>query len=207
MGPELISVAVVAIVAIATTALAIYLAVEKRPAPDARAAATDRGSQKTSLYCEFYVFVESRPFVAFLLKQAPGDADLFRQVYVAKADGDRTDYNALADRLPEWRLDRRATPQRLKGRVTVPDAGPAGLAEEEIAIELPDSDATRPTDAWREASLKSVYYQNLPGKCRRTSKRAADQRSDAGGASSAATILPTEASRSFTASVSDFVRI
>ncbi|MFC3694324.1 hypothetical protein [Chenggangzhangella methanolivorans] len=119
-----------------------------------------------TLQCQFYVFVESRPFVAFLLEKAPDDPALYRQLYVAKADGDRTDYNALVDKRPEWRLGGAGDPTLLEAQVTVPDPGPAGVAEQEIAIELREFDAARSDGVWREASLKSVYYQNLPGKCR-----------------------------------------
>ncbi|RXF73705.1 hypothetical protein [Hansschlegelia zhihuaiae] len=200
-------VALVALVG-ALGAAAAGLALCARGAPPAEPGppAADSGPRQTALYCQFYVFVESRPFVAFLLEQAPDDPALYRQVYVAKADGDRTDYNALAGRRPEWRLDQTADPPRLDARVSVPDSSQAGLGEQEIAIELRGFDAARAGDAWTEASLKSVYYQNLPGKCRRAAPPAPDQRSERG-ASRAATILPTEASRSFTASASDLVRI
>lgn len=139
-------------------------------APKAEAPlAIEPANKKLALYCQFYVFVESRPFVAFLLEQAAGDAATYRQVYVAKADGDRTDYNALADTTPEWRFDHAGDPPRLAGRVIVPDSSQAGLGEQDIAIELRDFDAARADGAWRESSLKSAYYQNLPGKCRQAS--------------------------------------
>jgi hypothetical protein len=197
-------VAVAGILAAAAAGLALCLR-SAPPAEPGPPAAAD-GPRQAALYCQFYVFVESRPFVAFMLEQAPDDPALYRQIYVAKADGDRTDYNALAGRRPEWRLDQAANPPRLDARVIVPDSSQAGLGEQEIAIELRGFDVARAGDAWSEASLKSVYYQNLPGKCRRVAAPAPDQRSERG-ASSAATILPTEASRSFTASASDLVRI
>lgn len=127
--------------------------------------------RRSALYCQFYVFVESRPFVAFLMEQAPGDAALFHQIYIAKADGDRTDYNAETGVRPEWRLDSASVTPRLEARVVVPDTGQSGLGEQDIAIEFPGTSwedfADRGSTRWREASLKSVYYQNLPGKCRR----------------------------------------
>jgi hypothetical protein len=131
-----------------------------------------------ALHCQFYVFVESRPFVAFLMEQAADDRSLYRQAYVAKADGDRTDYNALTDRRPEWRLDGSSDPRRLESRVVVPDAGPAGVGEEDIAIELQEFDPARADGVWREASLRSVYYQNLPGKCRQAKAPGGGQRAD-----------------------------
>lgn len=179
----------------------------ERPASSSTAQGGDGATRQISLYCQFYVFVESRPFVAFLLEQNPDDPARYRQVYVAKADGDQTDYNVIAGREPEWRLDRSVEPPRLDSRVFVPDPSPAGIGEQDIAIELRGFDPAEASGSWREASLKSVYYQNLPGKCRQTRTREPDQRSDAPGESRAATILPTEASRSFTASASDFVRI
>ncbi|MDR4307173.1 hypothetical protein IHQ68_11135 [Chelatococcus sambhunathii] len=127
--------------------------------------------RRSSLYCQFYVFVESRPFVAFLMEQAQDDTAVFRQIYVAKADGDRTDYNAETGVRPEWRLDAASVTPRLEARVVVPDTGQSGLGEQDIAIEFPgarrEDFADRGSTRWREASLKSVYYQNLPGKCRR----------------------------------------
>lgn len=183
--------------------LAAYLS--DRPEPTAAAPQQPADQKKVALYCQFYVFVESRPFVAFMLEQSPDDPSRYRQTYVAKADGDRTDYNALADRWPDWRLVGQSDPPRIEARVMVPDAGQAGIAEQDIAIELREFDAARADGVWREASLKSVYYQNLPGKCRQAPMR--DPGQGAGGASSAATILPTEASRSLTASASERVRI
>ena len=166
-----------AAVAVLATGLAFgALWVRDVPPPAAPVPATSQNV--VALYCQFYVFVESRPFVAFVMEQSPEDTDRYKQAYVAKADGDRTDYNALLDRRPEWRLDRSTDPQRLEARVAVPDSGQTGVAEQEIAIELREFDAARADGVWREASLKSVYYQNLPGKCRQAAARAADQRAE-----------------------------
>lgn len=155
--------------------LTAYLAGSPKPAVIGRQ--TEVGPKRVALYCQFYVFVESRPFVAFLLERSADDSGRYVQAYVAKADGDRTDYNALAEKRPEWRLEGAGEPApRLRARVTVPDPGPAGLDEQDIAIELRDFDAARADGVWREASLKSVYYQNLPGKCRQIETREPDQR-------------------------------
>ncbi|GLK81402.1 hypothetical protein [Methylopila turkensis] len=142
--------------------------VETAAAPAAPTASPEpAGPPKVALYCQFYVFVESRPFVAFLFDQSPEDRGLYRQVYVAKADGDRTDYNAATGGQPEWRFIADVEPPRIVGRVTVPDNSQAGVAEQDIAIELREGfDAARADQTWYEASLKSIYYQNLPGKCR-----------------------------------------
>ncbi len=149
-------------------ALAYWATIPEPARPAPRPAGAER---KSALYCQFYVFVESRPYVAFLMEQEAGDAALLRQIYVAKADGDRTDYNAETGVRPEWRLDEAADPPRLEARIVVPAPGQSGLGEQDIAIEFPgarpDDLADRGSTRWREASLKSVYYQNLPGKCRR----------------------------------------
>lgn len=142
------------------------------------AAFAPQSSKVFMLHCQFYVFVENRPFVAFAMEREPGEPARYRQDYVAKADGDRTDYNALLDRRPEWRLDTRHDPQRLEATVVVPNSSQAGVGDEEIAIELREFDDARADGVWREASLKSVYYQNLPGKCRQATAPAADQRAD-----------------------------
>lgn len=126
------------------------------------------GPKTTSLYCQFYVFVESRPFVAFLFERAPDERPVYAQVYVVKADGDRTDYSAETGARPEWRFDRAADPPRLTSRIMVPDASQAGVGEEDVAIEVYGFDGTGVGNVWYEASLKSVFYQNLPGKCRQT---------------------------------------
>lgn len=146
-----------------------------RPAPEPLQR-VETGPKRMALYCQFYVFVESRPFVAFLLERSSDSPVRYIQAYVAKADGDTTDYNALADKKPEWTLGLAGTPPRIEARVTVPDPGPAGLAEQDIAIELREFDAARADGVWREASLESVYYQNLPGKCRQDPMRDPGQR-------------------------------
>jgi hypothetical protein len=153
---------------------AVHLFNDERSEPVAQPQA--EAPKAVALYCQFYVFVESRPYVAFLLNQAQDDAGRYLQAYVAKADGDRTDYNALVERTPEWRLDRSGEPPRIEAKVTVPDQSQAGVGEQDIAIELRDFDAAQADGVWREASLKSVYYQNLPGKCRQAAMRSADQR-------------------------------
>jgi hypothetical protein len=158
---------VLAAAAVALTAAgagAVYLASPPRPAVT-QAPEAPAEPRKAGLYCQFYVFVESRPFVAFQFELAD-EPSTYRQLYVAKADGDTTDYNAELGRQPEWRLDAKGDPPRLEGRVTVPAATQTGVGEEDIAIELRGFDPSREGRAWSEASLKSVYYQNLPGKCR-----------------------------------------
>lgn len=139
------------------------------PRPSGGASAEAEPAATTvSLYCQFYVFVESRPFVAFLFDKADDERPVYDQVYVAKADGDRTDYNAATGGQPEWRFDAKAEPPRLSARIAVPNTSQAGIGEEDIAIEVYGFDGTRTGNVWYEASLKSVYYQNLPGKCRQT---------------------------------------
>ncbi|GBD49083.1 hypothetical protein [Methylopila sp. Yamaguchi] len=119
-----------------------------------------------TLYCQFYVFVESQPFVAFLFELDRGEPLGFHQIYAAKANGERSDFDGESAPRPRWALDRSAEPARIASKVTVPAANQTGTAVEDIAIELYGFDPAAPGQRWFEASLKSVYYQNLPGKCR-----------------------------------------
>lgn len=145
---------------------------QSAPAPVAQPAAAPSGEAKAktvSLYCTFYVFVESRPFVAFLLDRDEADPLRYDQVYVAKADGDTTDYNELMGERPVWRFDGAAEPPRVNSTVMVPDSrAQAGVSPQDIAIEVRGFDGKAVGSAWYEASLKSIYYQNLPGKCQQT---------------------------------------
>lgn len=167
-GLRALTLVLVAGVAATAAALPALLRDDPPAAPPPR---VESAPKRLALYCQFYVFVESRPFVAFMMEKSSEDPALYKQVYVAKADGDRTDYNELVGRRPEWRLDLQANPPRLSSRVSVPDTSQAGLGEQDIAIELRDFDARTASESWREASLKSVYYQNLPGKCRQTASQ------------------------------------
>ncbi|GLK55891.1 hypothetical protein JOD31_000809 [Methylopila capsulata] len=136
------------------------------PAPAAPASRTAAAPSAPTLYCQFYVFVESQPFVAFLFELDRGEPPVFAQIYVAKANGERSDYDGESARRPRWTLDRGSEPARIASKVTVPAANQTGTAVEDIAIELYGFDPAAPGQRWFEASLKSVYYQNLPGKCR-----------------------------------------
>ncbi|MFD1331140.1 hypothetical protein ACFQ4O_03940 [Methylopila musalis] len=139
------------------------------PAPAAQpgAAPAQVAQPKTvALYCTFYVFVESRPFVAFLLDKDQANPLRYQQVYVQKGDGDTTDYNELMGERPAWRFDGAAEPPRLSSTVMVPDSrAQAGVSPQDIAIEVRGFDGEAVGATWYEASLKSIYYQNLPGKC------------------------------------------
>ncbi|WP_020184477.1 hypothetical protein [Methylopila sp. 73B] len=136
------------------------------PASPALRTAAAAAPAAPTLYCQFYVFVESQPFVAFLFELDRGEPAAFAQIYVAKANGERSDYDGQGAPRPRWTLDRTAEPARLASKVTVPAANQTGTAVEDIAIELYGFDPAAPGQRWFEASLKSVYYQNLPGKCR-----------------------------------------
>lgn len=140
-----------------------------QPPPDAPASPGPGAAVAPSaptLYCQFYVFVESQPFVAFLFELDRREPPRFSQLYVAKANGERTDYDGETTPRPTWTLDRSADPARISARTTVPSTGPTGVAEEDIAIQIYGFDPAAKGQRWFEASLKSVYYQNLPGKCR-----------------------------------------
>ncbi len=130
---------------------------------------TTGSAASPKLYCQFYVFTEQRPRVAFyfdVLRREDGPA--FQQVYVAEDTGQRTDFGADGSPRPEWRFDRTAEPPRIASTIAVPDNSQAASHDEDIAIDIYSYDPERAGTAWFEASLKNIHFQNLPGKCRQS---------------------------------------
>ena len=138
---------------------------EEAPPPEPRQAQDSGG---TRLYCQFYVFTEQRPRVAFYFEvDREGAAPAYRQIYVAEDNGERADFDGVSEPRPEWAFSA-SEPARISSRITVPDASQAAQHQEDIAIELHRYEPKAEGPVWFEASLKNVHYQNLPGKCRQS---------------------------------------
>ena len=159
--------AAVAVVTIAAVAGAGYLLT--RPAPEPVATTqppVEARAAPPQLYCQFYVFTEQRPRLAFLFDVANTEpTPVFRQRYIAEDNGERTDYGD-ADTPPVWRYDPSVDPRTISSTIMVPDTSQAGQHEQDIAIQLYGYEPKRDSKAFFEASLKNIHYQNLPGKCR-----------------------------------------
>ncbi len=152
------------ILVVAGGALLLWPAEEASP-PEPRQAQDSGG---TRLYCQFYVFVEQRPRVAFYFEvDREGPAPRFRQIYVAEDNGERADFDGVSEPRPEWTFSA-SDPARISSRIVVPDASQAAQHEEDIAIELHRYEPSADGPVWFEASLKNVHFQNLPGKCRQS---------------------------------------
>lgn len=137
--------------------------------PPAREAATEAPKPQgpLQLYCQFYVFVETKPRLALLFEVERRDgAPVFRQVYLAEDNGERTDYDGAETPRPEWRYDSGTEPQSIASTIKVPDNSQASFHEQDIAIQLYGYKPDRDNRTFFEASLKSFHFQNLPGKCR-----------------------------------------
>lgn len=154
--------------AAAVSALALLLLARNadRPAPPI-ASSQPVEARSLQLYCQFYVFVESRPRLALLFDVERRDgAPVFRQVYLAEDNGERTDYDGKEAPRPEWRYDAAGDPKVIASTIKVPDSSQSGFHDQDIAIELHGYSERRDAKAFFEASLKSFHFQNLPGKCR-----------------------------------------
>lgn len=156
------------VVAAALGAVA-YLALRPEPQPPAPPKPVEAVKSAPNLYCQFYVFTEQRPRLAFLFDVGQRDGrPVFAQLYIAEDNGARTDYDGKSEPRPEWSYDPSVDPRTISSKIMVPDTSQAGQHEQDILIQLYGYEPMRDSKSFFEASLKNVHYQNLPGKCRQS---------------------------------------
>lgn len=149
------------------SALGVFLLYRSAPPSPPTASTQPVEARSLQLYCQFYVFVESRPRLALLFDvERRHGAPVFRQVYLAEDNGERADYDGKDAPRPEWRYEATADPKIIASTIKVPDTSQSGFHDQDITIELHGYSEQRNAKTFFEASLKSFHFQNLPGKCR-----------------------------------------
>jgi hypothetical protein len=150
---------------------AAYFILGPQPEPPAASKPVEAAKGAPSLYCQFYVFVEQRPRLAFLFDVGRRDGrPVFSQLYIAEDNGARTDYDGKTEPRPEWSYDPAVDPRTISSKIMVPDTSQAGQHEQDILIQLYGYEPARDSKSFFEASLKNIHYQNLPGKCRQSTE-------------------------------------
>ncbi|XSG83129.1 MAG: hypothetical protein ACPW61_04945 [Methyloligella sp. ZOD6] len=119
------------------------------------------------LNCIFYKFTAQRPHLEFVFNvEDETGKPRFEQLYVSLFNGRERMVDVKKPPYPVWQFDPAAEPKRIYTEIDVNDDSLAGKHTEPIAIELYKYNPAASGPGWKEASLKSVHYQNLPGQCR-----------------------------------------
>ena len=119
------------------------------------------------LTCIFYKFTIQRPTLEFAFDiEGTLDDPRFAQRYVATSNGSERQVDVKNEPYPVWQFDPATEPKRLKAEISVLDTSLAGQHTEPVTIELYSYNPRTISPEWFEAGIKSVHYQNLPGKCR-----------------------------------------
>lgn len=161
--------AAASIAAAAALGAVAYFGLGRQAEPPAPPKPVEAAKAAPSLYCQFYVFVEQRPRLAFLFDVGQRDGrPVFSQRYIAEDNGERTDYDGKTEPRPEWSYDAAVDPRTISSKIMVPDTSQAGQHQQDILIQLYGYEPMRDSKSFFEASLKNVHYQNLPGKCRQS---------------------------------------
>ncbi|MFD0985603.1 hypothetical protein [Methyloligella solikamskensis] len=121
------------------------------------------------LNCVFYKFVASRPHLEFVFNvEDEVGRPRFEQLYVSLFNGRERTVDVKEPPYPVWQFDPSTEPKRLYADIEVNDTSLSGKHSEPIVIELYKYNPGASGPGWKEASLKSVHYQNLPGQCRQS---------------------------------------
>jgi len=120
---------------------------------------------KPQLYCIFFRLSGKEPRLELLFNVDREDRLRFRHLYSIELNGSQRTVDAKEPPFPEWAFDTSENPSRLSSEIRVVDNTAAGFHQEPITVEIYDYEPATVARREFEAGLKSVYFQNLAGRC------------------------------------------
>lgn len=129
------------------------------------ALAPEKVETKPQLYCVFFRLSGKEPQVEMLFNVDREERLYFRHLYLIELNGSQRSVDAKEPPFPEWAFDGSDNPSRLSSEIRVVDNTAAGFHQEQITISIYDYEPATAARREFEASLTSIYYQNLAGRC------------------------------------------
>ncbi|HRN89741.1 hypothetical protein [Hyphomicrobium sp.] len=120
---------------------------------------------KPQLYCVFFRLSGKEPRLELLFNVDREERFHFRQLYLIELNGSQRLVDAKDPPFPEWTFDGSVNPSRLSSEIRVVDNTAAGFHQEQITVSIYDYEPATVARQEFEASLTSIYYQNLAGRC------------------------------------------
>ena len=120
---------------------------------------------KPQLYCVFFRLSGKEPRVELLFNVDSEERLHFRQLYLIELNGSQRSVDAKEPPFPEWAFDGSVNPSRLSSEIRVVDNTAAGFHQEQITISIYDYEPATAARQEFEASLTSIHFQNLAGRC------------------------------------------